>query len=34
MQRNRRFWWLGMFLAFGAALTLLTTFASAAPGGA
>jgi hypothetical protein len=34
MQRNRRFWWLGVFLAFGAALTLLTTFASAAPGGA
>jgi hypothetical protein len=34
MQRNRRFWGLGTVLAFGAALMLLTTFASAAPGGA
>ena len=33
MQRNRRFWGLGTVLAFGAALLLLTTFASAAPGG-
>src|SRR6266545_6682332 len=32
MQRNRRFWGLGIVLAFGAALMLLTTFASAAPG--
>src|SRR5437773_2807614 len=32
MQRNRRFWGLGTVLAFGAALLLLTTFASAAPG--
>ena len=34
MQRNRRFWGLGAVLTFGAALLLLTTFASAAPGGA
>jgi hypothetical protein len=34
MQRNRRFWGLGTVVAFGAALMLLTTFASAAPGGA
>ena len=34
MQRNRRFWGLGTLVAFGAALMLLTTFASAAPGGA
>ncbi len=32
MKRNRRFWVLGTVLAFGAALMLLTTFASAAPG--
>src|SRR5207247_1005500 len=32
MQRNRRFWGLGIVLAFGAAVMLLTTFASAAPG--
>ena len=35
MPRNRRLWGLGTVLAFGAALILLlTTFASAAPGGA
>jgi hypothetical protein len=35
MQRNRRLWGLGTVLAFGAAvILLLTTFASAAPGGA
>jgi hypothetical protein len=34
MQRNRQFWLLGTVLAFGAALMLLTTFASAAPRGA
>lgn len=32
MQRNRRLWGLGTVLAFGAALMLLTTFASAAGG--
>ena len=34
MQRNRRLWGLGLVLAFGAAVMLLTTFASAASGGA
>jgi hypothetical protein len=34
MQRNRRSWGLGTALVVGAALMLLTTFASAAPGGA
>ncbi len=33
MQRNKRFWGLGAVVALGA-LMLLTTFASAAPGGA
>jgi hypothetical protein len=34
MLRKRRLWVLGTVLAFGAALMLLTTFASAAPAGA
>jgi hypothetical protein len=34
MLRKRRLWALGTVLAFGAALMLLTTFASAAPAGA
>jgi hypothetical protein len=34
MQRKRRFLGLGAVVAFAAALMLLTTFASAAPGGA
>jgi hypothetical protein len=34
MLRKRGFWALGTVLAFGAALMLLTTFASAAPAGA
>jgi hypothetical protein len=34
MQRNRRLWALGTVLALGATLMLLTTLASAAPGGA
>jgi hypothetical protein len=34
MQRKRRFWGLGAVVPFGAALLLITTFASAAPGSA
>jgi hypothetical protein len=34
MRRSTRFWGLGTVLAVGGALMLLTTFASAAPGGA
>jgi hypothetical protein len=34
MRTNRRLWGFGAVLAFGAALLLLTTFASAAPAGA
>jgi hypothetical protein len=34
MRRNRRFWALGAVLGLTGALMLLTTFASAAPGGA
>jgi hypothetical protein len=33
MRRSKRFWGLGAILMLGAALMLLTTFASAAPGG-